>query len=181
MTSSFPLPPVFCSNKGEYSAHIRCDCSFNKIAITSVGLPRTSTTLFAHHVNKKITKRMMDRRPKKSRPSDINRNNQNHGKCITKMDLGPDYTLLPAAGRLAVFFAHARWKLFRPCRLLADFDEHHQANMLRFWEEGSPEDEWIELTEEDMKNVGPSTCQVPPINDGTPKNPPIRKNGWGRG
>ena len=103
MTSSFPLPPVFCSNKGEYSAHIRCDCSFNKIAITSVGLPRTSTPLFAHHVNKKITKRMMDRRPKKSRPSDINRNNQNHGKCITKMDLGPDYTLLPAAGRLAVF------------------------------------------------------------------------------
>ena len=47
---------------------------------------RSVTSLFAHHVNKKITKRMMDRRPKKSRPSDINRNNINQDKCITKVD-----------------------------------------------------------------------------------------------
>lgn len=59
---------------------------------------RPSTSLFAHHVNKKITKRMMDRRPKKTRPSDITRNNKNHGICITKMGLPPDYTIIPAAG-----------------------------------------------------------------------------------
>jgi len=58
-----------------------------------------SSALFAHHVQKKITKRMMDRRPKKSRPSDITRNNVNFGKCITKVEGAPtEYTLLSAEG-----------------------------------------------------------------------------------
>ncbi len=65
---------------------------------------RPATSLFAHHVNKKITKRMMDRRPKKTRPSDINRNNKNHGICITKMGLPPDYTVIPAAGNTMCHF-----------------------------------------------------------------------------
>jgi hypothetical protein len=63
----------------------------------------SGSSLHAHHVNKKITKRMMDRRPKKSRPSDIFRNNVNHDKCITKLEGSPsDYTLIPAEGELAV-------------------------------------------------------------------------------
>jgi hypothetical protein len=58
-----------------------------------------SSALFAHHVNKKITKRMMDRRPKKSRPSDIFRNNVNHDKCITKIEGAPaEYTILAEEG-----------------------------------------------------------------------------------
>jgi hypothetical protein len=63
-----------------------------------------ATALFAHHVNKKITKRMMDRRPKKSRLSDINRKNSNFGKCITKQEGAPaDYTIMSAEGKSARF------------------------------------------------------------------------------
>lgn len=43
----------------------------------------------------------MDRRPKKHRPSDINRNNQNLHKCITKLEGAPaEYTLVAAEGIL---------------------------------------------------------------------------------
>lgn len=52
-------------------------------------LGRPSTSLFAHHVNKKITKKMMYNRPKKHRQSDIHRNNVNFGKCITKIENAP--------------------------------------------------------------------------------------------
>lgn len=55
--------------------------------------------LFAHHPQKKAIKKVMDRRPKKHRPSDINRNNVNLGKCITKIGAGiPDYTIVPEEG-----------------------------------------------------------------------------------
>ena len=59
----------------------------------------SSTSLYAHHPEKKITKKMMDRRPKKHRLSDINRNNVNLNKCITKIEGAPaDYTIIPAEG-----------------------------------------------------------------------------------
>jgi hypothetical protein len=71
---------------------------FNMCFFFNIG-KRLSTTLFAHHVNKKITKRMMDRRPKKSRPSDIFRNNVNLNKCISKVPNAPDdYALLTPEG-----------------------------------------------------------------------------------
>ena len=42
----------------------------------------------------------MDRRPKKSRLSDINRNNVNLHKCITKISGAPDdYTLIRSDGK----------------------------------------------------------------------------------
>lgn len=60
---------------------------------------KSPSALLAHHVNKKITKRMMDRRPKKTRPSDIHRNNVNFGKCITKVvGAPPDYTIVAEKG-----------------------------------------------------------------------------------
>eukprot|EP01035_Chromulina_nebulosa_P053194 gene53194-72661_t len=57
----------------------------------------SSTSLFAHHPQKKIIKRKMDRRPKKHRLSDINRTNSNLGKCITKvLNAPPEYTIISA-------------------------------------------------------------------------------------
>ena len=62
-------------------------------------LLESQTALNAHHVQKKIIKRKQDRRPLKSRLSDINRNNVNLNKCITKVEGAPaEYTLVSAAG-----------------------------------------------------------------------------------
>jgi hypothetical protein len=59
------------------------------------------TSLFAHHVNAKVTKKMMKNRPKKHRLSDINRKNVNMHKCITKVENAPaEYTLMSAEGKL---------------------------------------------------------------------------------
>ena len=59
----------------------------------------TETALFAHHPEKKIIKKIVDRRPKKHRLSDINRKNVNADKCITKLENAPaDYTIITAAG-----------------------------------------------------------------------------------
>lgn len=50
----------------------------------------------------------MDRRPKKSRLSDINRNNVNLHKCITKISGAPDdYTLIPSDGKkISILIQH---------------------------------------------------------------------------
>lgn len=70
-------------------------------------LPVSTTSLFAHHVQKKITKRMMDRRPKKHRLSDINRVNINLNKCISKVENAPsDYTIITAAGMGCYFLTY---------------------------------------------------------------------------
>jgi hypothetical protein len=59
----------------------------------------SATALFAHHPQKKIIKKKQDRRPIKSRLSDINRKNVNMNKCITKVEGAPaDYTLVSADG-----------------------------------------------------------------------------------
>lgn len=64
-----------------------------------VNLVDSSTSLYAHHVQKKVIKKKMHTRPKKSRPSDINRSNTNANKCITKVPNAPaDYTLMSAEG-----------------------------------------------------------------------------------
>jgi len=48
----------------------------------------------AHHPEKKIIKKIVDRRPKKHRISDIERSNQNLGKCISKVNASmPDFQL----------------------------------------------------------------------------------------
>jgi hypothetical protein len=59
-----------------------------------------STRLFAHHPEKKIIRKKMDRRPIKHRLSDINRKNVNLDKCITKIENAPaDYTIISAEGQ----------------------------------------------------------------------------------
>ena len=59
----------------------------------------SATALFAHHVQKKIVKRKQDKRPIKSRLSDINRKNVNMNKCITKVENAPaDYSIISAEG-----------------------------------------------------------------------------------
>jgi hypothetical protein len=114
----------------------------------------SSTRLNAHHVNKKITKRMMSRRPKKHRPSDINRNNVNMDKCITKVDDAPaEYTLMSAA----------------------DY-EAKRADALKFWENGDSEAEWITFTPEDMDlQLARSVDPLP--EGGVQKNPNLARSG----
>lgn len=112
--------------------------------VCSHAFPRT--VLYAHHVQKKITKRMMDRRPKKSRPSDINRNNVNLHKCITKVENAPaDYTVVPAAD----------YELVRE-------------KALRFWEHGDTEAPWVEITADDQDLTG--TYNIT-LNMNTPSKP----------
>jgi dephospho-CoA kinase len=87
---------------------------------TVIHVGRVQTRLQAHHVNKKITKRMMDRRPKKSRPSDINRNNVNLNKCITKIQgASSEYTLISGEGASFVlnYWCTGRCKLMTLCKL----------------------------------------------------------------
>ena len=114
----------------------------------------SSTALNAHLVNKKITKRMMHRRPKKSRPSDINRNNVNDGKCITKVDNAPaEYTLMTEDDYMKV-----------------------RADALKFWETGDSTAEWIEITAEDM-DLQLSQSIEPLPEGGVQKKPPLVKSG----
>jgi hypothetical protein len=55
------------------------------LRVKSVIFGRPSTLrLFAHHPRKKAIKKIMDRQPKKSRPSDIKRNNVNLNTCINE-------------------------------------------------------------------------------------------------
>lgn len=83
-------------------------------------LIESETKLFAHHVQKKIIKKKQDRRPKKHRLSDINRNNANMDKCITKLEGVPsEYTIISADEYLK---------------------QREQA--LKFWETGSINTEW---------------------------------------
>jgi hypothetical protein len=61
----------------------------------------SETKLNAHHVQKKIVKLKMDKRPIKHRLSDINRRNVNLNKCITKVVGAPaDYTIVSAEGEI---------------------------------------------------------------------------------
>lgn len=126
--------------------------------------------MFAHHVQKKIIKKKMDRRPKKHRLSDINRKNVNHDKCITKVSDAPaDYTLLKADGTkrnilqkkslvitnpgimflcITIFFA-----LYPVDRFFFLFYlDYNQIknNALNFWENGDSAAPWLEFTEDDM-------------------------------
>ena len=69
----------------------------------------------------------MHRRPKKSRPSDINRNNVNDGKCITKVDNAPaEYTLMTEDDYMSTSGCS---------QVLGDWRQYRQ---------------WIEITAEDM-------------------------------
>eukprot|EP01041_Mallomonas_annulata_P001434 gene1434-2760_t len=89
----------------------------------------SSTALFAHHPQKKIIKKIMHKRPIKHRLSDINRNNVNMNKCITKLEGAPsDYTIVSAEDYMKV-----------------------RAQALKFWEEGDPTSEWLTITDEDMQ------------------------------
>ena len=83
-------------------------------------ITESETKLFAHHPQKKIIKKKQDRRPKKHRLSDINRNNANMDKCITKLQGVPsEYTIISA-------------------------DEYmkQREQALKFWETGSLSTEW---------------------------------------
>lgn len=71
-------------------------CLFSNLFSLILGI---DTALFAHHPEKKIIKKIVDRRPKKHRLSDINRKNINLDICITKIPNAPaDYTIITAAG-----------------------------------------------------------------------------------
>ena len=62
-------------------------------------IPGSPSKLFAHHPEKKIIRKKMDRRPIKHRLSDINRKNVNLHKCITKVEGAPaEYTIVSSEG-----------------------------------------------------------------------------------
>jgi len=111
--------------------------------------------LFAHHVQKKIIKKKQDTRPIKHRLSDINRNNVNLNKCITKVENAPaDYTIMTAA----------------------EF-ESIRGKALKFWQEGDPKAEWLTITEEDMQ-IGTFSPNIEPLPEGgVQKRPPLVKSG----
>ena len=96
-----------CSYQSQYSESLhRFLKSQINFSLQSVEVYRlfiqleSKTSLFAHHPEKKIIKKIMDRRPKKHRLSDINRKNINLDKCITKIPNAPaDYTIISAAGK----------------------------------------------------------------------------------
>ena len=97
---------------------------------------------------------MMARRPKKSRPSDINRNNQNMDKCITKVENAPsEYTLMTEDDYMKV-----------------------RADALKFWETGDSAAEWIEITAEDM-DLKLSQSIEPLPEGGVQKKPPLVRSG----
>lgn len=63
--------------------------------ISGLYIVNTRTAIFAHHPKKKMIKKIMDKRPKKKRLSDIGRTTVNTGKCLTKMtDLPPEFTII---------------------------------------------------------------------------------------
>jgi hypothetical protein len=97
---------------------------------------------------------MMKRRPKKSRPSDITRNNQNMHKCITKLDNSPsDYTLMTEEDYAKV-----------------------RDRALNFWDNGDSEAEWIEITAEDMDLQLVQSIEPLP-EGGVQKKPPLLRSG----
>jgi hypothetical protein len=113
-----------------------------------------STRLFAHHVEKKIIMKKMHNRPKKHRPSDINRSNVNFGKCITKLENSPaDYTIISADDYAKI-----------------------RVDALKFWESGSPTTPWMELTDEDKTITLPQNIVPLPVG-GVQKRPNIVKSG----
>eukprot|EP00595_Chromulina_sp_UTEXLB2642_P002681 CAMPEP_0196764258 /NCGR_PEP_ID=MMETSP1095-20130614/5767_1 /TAXON_ID=96789 ORGANISM="Chromulina nebulosa, Strain UTEXLB2642" /NCGR_SAMPLE_ID=MMETSP1095 /ASSEMBLY_ACC=CAM_ASM_000446 /LENGTH=98 /DNA_ID=CAMNT_0042119397 /DNA_START=170 /DNA_END=466 /DNA_ORIENTATION=+ len=96
----------------------------------------------------------MDRRPKKHRLSDINRNNVNLNKCITKVENAPsEYTLVSAEEHLKI-----------------------REKALSFWENGSPTAKWIELTEEDKAVTFSQNIEPLPAG-GVQKKPNLVKSG----
>eukprot|EP01036_Dinobryon_divergens_P032722 gene32722-42373_t len=95
----------------------------------------------------------MDRRPKKHRLSDINRTNSNLGKCITKvLNAPPEYTIISAEDYMKV-----------------------REQALKFWEEGDPNTEWLEITEED--SVPTFSQNREPLPAGTQKKINLVKSG----
>mmetsp|Transcript_34174 Transcript_34174/g.49669 ORF Transcript_34174/g.49669 Transcript_34174/m.49669 type:complete len:148 (+) Transcript_34174:27-470(+) len=112
----------------------------------------SSTSLFAHHPQKKIIKRKMDRRPKKHRESDITRSNVNLNKCITKFASSlPEYTIISAEEYMKV-----------------------REQALKFWEDGDSAAEWLEITEEDMVATFSENREPVP---GVQKRPNLVKSG----
>ena len=96
----------------------------------------------------------MSRRPKKHRLSDINRNNVNADKCITKVANAPsEFTMVGESDYMAV-----------------------REEALKFWDNGSPSAEWIELTDEDMLCTLPQNIEPLPVG-GVQKVPPLVRSG----
>ena len=96
----------------------------------------------------------MSRRPKKSRPSDITRNNSNEGKCITKVaDAPAEYTMIEESDYMSI-----------------------RADALRFWDNGDPSVEWLEITAEDMEVTLPQNIEPLP-EGGVQKVPPLVRSG----
>lgn len=123
----------------------------NALTVTKA---RTSTALFAHHVNKKITKKMMKNRPKKHRPSDINRNSVLQDKCITKVENAPsEYTIISSEEYMKV-----------------------RDEAIKFWETGDSSAAWLEITEEDMVPTF-SSNRDPLSEGGVQKRPNLVKSG----
>jgi len=116
--------------------------------------PESSTSLNAHHVQKKVTKKMQHYRPKKHRLSDINRKNVNLHKCITKVEGAPsEYTMISA-------------------------DDYSKVrdDALKFWESGDSAASWLEILPEDMELTLPQNIEPLP-EGGVQKRPPLVKSG----
>ena len=91
----------------------------------------------------------MHNRPKKSRPSDVLRSNQNLDKCITKVaDAPAEYTILAASD-------------FKPTS---------------FWTSGDAKAEWLTISDEDLK-LALSQNIAPLPEGGVQKRPPLVKSG----
>ena len=91
----------------------------------------------------------MHNRPKKHRPSDIDRNNVNLDKCITKVaDAPAEYTLMAAS----------------------DYKPNS------FWTSGDSKAPWITITDEDLK-LALSQNITPLPEGGVQKRPPLVKSG----
>lgn len=124
------------------------------VATATKTAPVSESALFAHHVNDKVVKRKMSRRPRKSRQSDITRSNVNMDKCITKVVGAPaEYTIVSAA----------------------DY-ELQRAEALKFWESGDPSAEWLEITAADMEVTLPQNIDPLPVG-GVQKKPPLLRSG----
>lgn len=115
----------------------------------------------------------MDRRPKKSRPSDIFRNNVNFDKCITKLDNSPaEYTIISENGMRLCLFA---FKLHFKLSILLPPDPH-LVNPMDFWTNGDPEEEWLDITDEDR--VLGLTSNIEPLSkEAIRKKPPLVRSG----
>ena len=82
--------------------------------------------MFAHHPEKKIIKKIVDRRPKKHRLSDINRKNINADLCITKIPNAPaDYTIITAAGKYMFILTNNNKILILCIHIYISLSHHH--------------------------------------------------------